>query len=121
MSKYYLKLGEMTVPRVSKLIVTHFYRAESRQTTLSGGLAVDRGDVKKRLEINIKIMSAAELRELERVLDTIVTTAEFYYLDEHKTINVVADPILSKDEIYLYGKRENGVYYANIRFTLEEQ
>ena len=121
MNKYYLKLGSYEVPRVSKIRVNNFYRAESRQTTLSGGLAVDRGDVKKRLEINIRLMTAAEMEELENVLDNIVATAEFYYLGKLTTINVVADPVASRDEIYLYGNREKGVCYANIRLTLEEQ
>lgn len=121
MAKYYLKLNGTEVPRVSSLIVTPFYRAETRQTTLSGGLAVDRGDLKKRIDVMIKIMSADEYAELESVLKTIVAKAEFFYGENLETINVIADPVRSKDEIYPYGIRENGVYYANIKLTLEEQ
>ncbi len=121
MAKYYLRLGNMEVPRVSNLTITPFYRAETRQTTLSGGLAVDRGDVKKRIEATVKIMSADELAELENLLASIIVSAEFYYLEKLVSINVVADPIQSRNEIYLYGKREKGAYYTNIKFTLEEQ
>ena len=121
MTNYYLKLGAKEIPRVSSLIVTPFYRAETRQTTLSGGLAVDRGDLKKKIEVTIRLMSAAELDELENLLATIVVSAEFYYNNTLVAVNMVADPIQSKQEVYYYGKRENGVYYANIKFTLEEQ
>lgn len=121
MNNCYLAISGNVIKRVQKIIETPFYRAESRQTTLSGGLAVDRGDLKKRLEVTIRIMSAEELTALEEILDNITATAEFYSRNKLVTIDMIAQPITSCEEIYLYNDRNKGVYYVNVKFTLEEQ
>ncbi len=121
MAKYFLKLGEKEIPRISKLTITPFFRSETRKTTLSGGLAIDRGDVKKRIEATVKIMSADELRELELTLGNITVEAEFYYLNELTKSTFITEPVMTKDEIYIYNDRSKGVYYVNIKFTMEEQ
>ena len=121
MGKYYLKISGKEIPRVSSLVTTNFFRTETRQTTFSGGLAIDRGDVKKRVETSVKIMSAKEFKELEMTLNAIIIDAEFYYRGELVSTKMIANPVTSFNEIYLYGKREEGVYYTDIKFMMEEQ
>lgn len=121
MGKYYLKISGKEIPRVSSLTTTNFFRAETRQITFSGGLAIDRGDVKKRVETSVKIMSAEEFKALETALNAIVVDTEFYYRGELVSAKMIASPITSFNEVYLYGKREKGVYYTDIKFVMEEQ
>lgn len=121
MSKYYLKLQDNVIPRVSNIVSTNFFRAETKKTTLNGGLTVDRGDVKIRLDVTVKVMSASEVKALEKILNEIIILAEFYNLDTLTNLTMVTEPISSKTEVYLYGDRTKGVYYTNVKFTLEEQ
>lgn len=66
-------------------------------------------------------MSAEELRNLETLLDNIIVEVQYYSRNELVTLNMIAQPISSADETFLFNKRQRGVYYTNIKFSLEEQ
>lgn len=66
-------------------------------------------------------MSAGELRALEKLLKNITVEAQYFSRDELITLNMISQPISSAEEVFLFNKRQKGVYYINIKFTLEEQ
>lgn len=118
--RHYLKIENYTVPRVSKLDVAGFYRSEERKTTFSGGLAVDRGQYKKKISARIRIFSADEKRALEALLQKIIVKAEFYDNGEIVQKDMISAPIKSFQSCFPSRSEENAVY-TDVVLELEEQ
>lgn len=116
----HLKIEGETVPNVSAIIVDDFYRDETKKTTLSGGLSIDRGDLKLKLVVRIRSASLLQLKELERKLSSIIVTAEFYYRGKLVEKAMVASTIPKYEEEYPNGSEEEP-YYRKIEFELEEK
>lgn len=118
--RQHLKIEGEEVQNLSSIIVSEFYRNESQKVTLSGGLAIDRGEIKLKLSARIRSASLAQIKNIERKLSKIFVTAEFYYRGELVEKRMAASPIPKYTKEYL-NESEKEPYYRNIEFTLEEQ
>lgn len=118
--QYYLKIGGESIPNVSALVVSDFYRNETRRTTFSGGESVDRGTLKLRLYARIRSANLSQMKALEEKLSGIIVTTEFYYRGELVEKKMIASTIPKYVVDYPNGSEEEP-YYREIEFNMEEQ
>lgn len=118
--RHYLEIDGYTVPRVSRLNVKPMYRNETRKTTLSGGLAVDRGEEKLKLSARARILSTTEMKTIEAKLKKIFVSVKFYYRGEIVEKKMITSPISPKNSGYP-NRSEADEVYTDVTIELEEQ
>lgn len=117
---HYLKIDGYCVPEISSIVVGEFFRNESRLTTFSGGIAVDRGSPKLQVTVRIRRANLTQIEAIEEKLAPIILPAEFYYRGEIVQRSMVSSPI-STYRVEYPELSEKSPYYRAIEFTLEEQ
>lgn len=119
--RFYLKIGNISVKNVTAQQVYQFARQENRTTSFAGSDRVDRSALKYKVISKIGIISAADWATLYAAIKGISATCEFY--DGATKITgktMIIDLPQTPEPWYKYGDRTKGVYYTNVRLTMEE-
>ena len=119
--RFYLKIGTVSYKNVSQQQVYKIARTENRTTSFAGTDRVDRSALKYRVISNIAIISAADYAVLQAAAEAITQTCEFY--DGATKVSgktMIIDLPQTPQPWYKYGARTNGVYFTNVKITMEE-
>lgn len=119
--RFYLKIGTVSYKNVSQQQVYKIARTENRTTSFAGTDRVDRSALKYRVISNIAIISAADYAVLQAAAEAITQTCEFY--DGATKVSgktMIIDLPQTPQPWYKYGNRTNGVYFTNVKITMEE-
>lgn len=120
LGRYYLKIGTVSY-KVIKQQVYKFARQEDRTTSFAGTDRVDRSALKYRVISVIPIISAADYVVLQTAAEGITATCEFYDGATLKTgKTMIIDLPQTPQPWYKYGDRTKGVYFTNVKITMEE-
>lgn len=118
--RFYLKINNYVVPRVSHCRVSKFARNESRTTSFAGSDRVDRSALKYRLSARVALLSAAEMQTIQAAAENITATVQFYDGANLVQKTMIIDLPDTPEPWYKYGDRTKGVYYTNYDLTMEE-
>lgn len=119
--RYYLKINDTEFPNVSALQVTTVYRQEWKQTSLAGGLLLDRmGSGKTQLNVNINMITPEQMTALNAAREALSCTVMYDEGAERQTKTMHLNSFVEPSPIYYYGDKANGIIYGSIALTLEE-
>jgi hypothetical protein len=121
MRRYDLHIENKKIPFVTKLDIEQYHRAETRETNLEGGQIIYQGFKKYRLNITIGLVSSETLKDINNAIDKIFFFADFFDGDEPKTIEFSSSPLAKPSPVYKNRDLNQGVYYENVSFILEEK
>lgn len=118
--RFYLKIGNITVPRVCRFRVYKISRVENRTTSFAGTDRVDRSALKYLLTARASLLSEAEMQEIQAAAEQITQTVQFYDGATLKTKTMIIELPETPEPFYKYGDRTKGIYYANYDLKMEE-
>lgn len=116
----YLKLDDVCIQRAKAVIVSKFYRNETRLSTFSGGTAVDRGLPKFKIAVTIDYADPNEFEQLQALIEKIILRAEFYYNGELTQAMVITSQFAGYEYRYQDDDQTKPLY-QEIQLEFEEQ
>lgn len=119
--RFEVSIGSMQLKRVRHCKVEKFTRSETRTTSFAGTDRVDRSAIKYRVSLVISLCSAAEMEQIVTLASSIIQSVTFPYGASTVTKNMIVDLPDIPEPVYVFGKKEQGVYYIDLPIYMEEE
>lgn len=118
--RFFLKIGNYTVPRVCRFRVYKMSRTENRTTSFAGTDRVDRSALKYVLTARIALLSETEMQTIQSAAEQITQAVQFYDGATLKTKTMIISLPETPEPFYRYGDRTKGIYYKDYDLQMEE-